>query len=419
MSSAFGVRARPRSAARALCLGVIASLGAVAPAAYAQTFTGAEVKLAVDPSIDIMKDHVSFLALQDRYDAMLGYLVMTERFAPLRYVADDGTKSARVGHRAATMIGGGWGTPHLGFMVGAWTDVIKMGPVSDMQFQGILFGGVALFGVQATYSKFEGARLNDVDPYGNFGSPKGGSDGYSYQPGAGQAQDGAGKVTDAFTLYHSSGASLVVLRDVPSMGSVKVTEVRAQLQPLAHWLDNRFGLPMIAVQKRDAARALAGDRSDAAQALTRPDALPKDPWEVEVGSDDLLEQGIRAHLVGRVSPEVKFGSAELGAYRDIENLTVAARTFAFARDDRPQLSLDAFARYSIVPPGKESLGFPFAVAASYSFNSPDSTTFVPLPYAHVFGLQIIVGAPDLAKPVVPIVRPKKTPDDAGGRRGAR
>ncbi|MEB2312438.1 MAG: hypothetical protein OZ921_04650 [Sorangiineae bacterium] len=400
-------------------LGALTSPLVVASEARAQAYTGSEVKLAVDPSIDIMKDHVSFLALQDRYDAMLGYFVLTERFSPLRYVSDDGTKTSRVAHRAGEMIGGGYGTPQLGFMAGAWIDWIRVGPGPSSQFQGIIFGGVALYGFQATYSSFQSQQL-ELDPFGNFGDRKGGSSGYTYRPGAGEAEHAFDRVTDAFTVYHSSGASLVVLRAETPTGASYVSDVRAQLQPLKQWLDDEFGLPIIAVQKLDPARALADARTSGAQALTQPDTL-RAPWEIELGSDNLLNQGIRAHVLGRVSPTVSFRSAELGVYRDIDALTVAARTFAFSRDDRAHLSLDAFARYSILPPGKESLGFPVAVAASYSYDSPDASTFIPLPYAHVFGLQIIVGAPDIAKPVVPIVRPKKpdSDDDARTTRGGR
>jgi len=408
-----------RNLCSALCLAAAATLLMVAPAVEAQPFTGSEVKLAVEPSIDIMKDHVSFLALQDRYDTMLGYLVMTGRFAPLRYVSDDGTKTSRVGARAGEMLGGGYGTPTLGFMVGAWIDWIKVGPESDSQLQGILFGGVAFYGVQATYSALQAQQLGNVDPYGNFGDQKGGSDGYTYRPGAGKAEHAFDTVTGAFTFYHTSGASLVIMRAETDTGSSYVSDVRAQLQPLEHWLDEQVGLPMVAVQKLDGRRGLGEGRADVAQTVTRPDSQTSDPWEIELGSDDLFGQGIRAHLLGRVSPKVSFRSAELGAYHDYDDLTVAARSYAFVRDDRAQLSVDTFARYSILPPGEESLGFPVAAAVSYSFNSPDATTFVPLPYAHVFGLQLIIGAPDIAKPIVPIVRSKQRSDDASTHRGER
>lgn len=401
---------------------IFATLLGFTTSALAQTRTGAEVKLAVDPSIDILKDHTAFQAQQDRYDAMLGYLVMTERFSPLKFALDDGTKVSRVGHRAATMIGGGYGsTSTAGFYVGAWTDWITMGPSGNDAVQGLLFGGVALYGFQASYSYFLKQRLNGIDAYGNFGDGKGGVPYYSYIPGGGSYEDQIEGSKDAIALYHTSGASLVVVRDTKATGGSKVSEVRAQLQPLQRWLPRDFGLPMIAVQKLDEARAFARDTRDFARAISQPGKLLEstaqqqrqqvpskgDPYEVEVGGDDLFDMGVRAHALVRVYPDPAFRRGELGAYRDIDDFTVALRSFAFMRDDSLSLSLDSFVRWSIVPPGEEELGFPFAVAASYSFNSPESTTFVPLAHAHVFGVQLVLGAPDLAKPIVPIVREKK------------
>lgn len=44
------------------------------------------------------------------------------------------------------------------------------------------------------------------------------------------------------------------------------------------------------------------------------------------------------------------------------------------------------------------------VALSYSYNSPDNTTFLAIPQAHVFGVQIALGPSEMANPLVPLVR---------------
>ena len=375
--------------------------------AAAQTYTGAQVKAAIEPSVDILKDHVAFLAQQDRYDSMLGYFVFTDRFSPMRFASDDGSRTRGIGNRVSMQVGGGFGsTTTFGMYGGAWMDAVTMGPDANSTYQGILFIGAAVYGFQLTYAAFVKDEFSGVDPYGNFGAPKGGVHYYSYVPGGGIYKDQVGGAKDTFMAYHSSGASLVVVRDTPPTGGPTVREVRAQLQPLKNWLDARVGLPVIAFQKLSAAKAY-GDFSNLASTSVEPPSTGLgDPYELEFGSDDVGHLGIRAHALFRVSPTASFRRAELGAYHDFGPLTVAMRSFAFNVGGTVNLSADAFARVAVNPVGKKGeLGWPFYVSASYSYNSPESATFVPLPKAQVFGLQMVLGVPELAKQVVPIVRP--------------
>jgi hypothetical protein len=399
---------------------VVASTLATIPA-RAQTYTGAEVKAATDSSLDVMKDHVQFQATQDRYDAMLGYFAFTDRFAPMKFANADGTKTSKVANRAATMIGGGYGsTSKFGVYVGAWSDIITIAPGknADPALQGYVFGGLAAYGFQASYGGFVSDKLQGLDPYGNFNPQGGANAGYTYVPGAGYSVSTPGAAKDAISVYHTSGASLILIRrNYPSEpGSpTKFGEVRAQLQPLKQWLDEKFGLPIVAVQQlKSDIDAYSSPKQIVANAVAPTVDSVKKPIEVEFGSDNLLASGIRAHAVMRFSPSGFRARAELGAYHDFPWGTAAFRSFLFARDTQVNASLDAFAQWSIIPasPPGESLGFPIAVAASYSFNSPESDTFVPLPYAHVFGAQVIIGVPDVAKRLVPIVRAKREAKDA-------
>lgn len=382
--------------------------------AAGQTYTGPEVKAAVDPSIDILKDQVSFMSIQDRYDAVLGYASMTVRFAPMRFAHDDGTRVSAVGSRTATMFGAGFGsTSGFGVYFGAWTDVVQMGPDKNQAVQGIAFAGVSFVGFQLAYDYFLKSRFSGLDGYGNFGDSKGAVPYYSYAPGGGVYADQIGGSKDAFVAYHESGASLVVVRDTRPE-STTVSEVRAQLQPLKPWLESQYGLPIVAIQKLADWKSY-GDPTNSAQVFQKPQASSGSPYEVELGSDDLLHEGIRVHAVMRVSPTASFRRAELAKYTDFadEHATFAARAFAFHNDDGVHAGLDVYLRYAFSRAGKprqEPVGLPFAVAASYSYNSPDASTFVPLPYAHVFGVQLVLGVPDLAKPLVPIVRPKPSAD---------
>jgi hypothetical protein len=298
--------------------------------------------------------------------------------------------------------------------------LIAIGPSSGnrLSFQGIAFAGVGLFGAQGTYSRFVGQRLDGLDMYGNFTTT---SDTSSRYEGPGRADIGS-KSTDVFTLDHESGASLIALRAELPTGKTILSDVRAQFQPLKDWIQEwtraKVGLPMVAVQKlRDNIRELnrppvtpsqpvAGEAAPAAP--TRPE-VPT--YEFELGGDDLLGIGLRVHSTTEISPKFRFARAEAGFYHDIGEgagaITVAARSFVFNRGGHLEGSVDSFARIAILPVGEESVGFPIHAAISYSFNSPDAGTFLPVPNAHVFGYQLIIGLPDIARPLVPIIRPKE------------
>lgn len=45
------------------------------------------------------------------------------------------------------------------------------------------------------------------------------------------------------------------------------------------------------------------------------------------------------------------------------------------------------------------------LALSYSYNSPDSGTFLPIPDVHVIGFQIVYGPVEMARPLLPIMPP--------------
>jgi len=43
------------------------------------------------------------------------------------------------------------------------------------------------------------------------------------------------------------------------------------------------------------------------------------------------------------------------------------------------------------------------MTVSYSYNTPDSATFLPIPNAHVAGVQWIYGRPEMGRPLVPLL----------------
>jgi hypothetical protein len=102
-----------------LSVGSLGALGLLwAGEVHAQTLNGPQVARAVDQSLDIMKDHVTFLTLQDRYDAALGYFAFTHKLAPLRIAFNDGSSTTNFGHRVTFM--GGLGLARSASLRSSW-----------------------------------------------------------------------------------------------------------------------------------------------------------------------------------------------------------------------------------------------------------------------------------------------------------
>ncbi|MBI3205805.1 MAG: hypothetical protein HYZ29_29990 [Myxococcales bacterium] len=376
-------------------------------AAHAQPYTGQQLFEGANRSIDVLKDHVQFLSVQDRYDAALGYLVYTHRAAPVRLALNDGRTPRGVIQRGGVMTGLGFGSPRrFSLFGGAWIDIVQASAGEGFQpsggGEGILFLGAGFAGFQLTYGSFQHHDLPQRDAFGNFATePDGG--------GAGTSEDSKPWLQQFVTMYHETGASLVVTWSKVT-GETRLTEVRAQLQPLRRWLDREAGLPMVAVQRWSELKDNYGDYSspstDTGTLASAPDEGT--PYEVELGSDDLLGIGLRAHAFTQIAPKVVFRRFEAAIYRDVGKLTLAGRTTGFYRDQRIEGSVDlqGLVRVNGDPkPGK--VGWPISVGAAYSYNTPDGSTFLPLPRAHVFGGQFILGVPDIAKSVVPIIRAKE------------
>jgi hypothetical protein len=385
----------------------------VAKTADAQTYTLHQVDEALAESLDIMKDHVRFLATQDQYDTSLAYYALTYRVAPVRLATNDGQTGRTAFMRLNQNIGVGFGRPRdFSVFGGAWVDIVGGNVPGTFEGQqvaanGLLFLGLGLHGFQLTYGELARAPFTH-DLFGNFPTTEA------------QGEAGGEGRTQAFSAYHSTGASLVVIRTMIE-DEWKLAEVRAQLQPLTRWAGKTAGLPMIAVQKLAGFHSYYGDvqgdptRPSDAQSADLAGTFPstETPYELEFGSDDLFGEGLRAHLVTRVSPSFALRRGELGWYRDVDRFTFAGRATAFSRADSAQFSGDTFVRFALGTPKRHTIGWPVSVSASYSYNSPETLTFLPLPYAHVFGFQFIVGVPETGKPVVPIVRATEDFDEGG------
>ncbi|MBI4815152.1 MAG: hypothetical protein HY791_02765 [Deltaproteobacteria bacterium] len=213
-------------------------------------------------------------------------------------------------------------------------------------------------------------------------------------------------------------------------------EKLAQRLGLSPWLTPLLGLARYAAGV-DYYRDLAEGAETVADAGRAPSA-----YEVQLGVDDLFQLGLGLKAGAQVSPTPLRRLAQLefhnGFYVDITEHTSASvvgglRALIFRRGARYVPSTDAYLALGLSAAfGEEAsssneleeVGEPdsnwrvrpaasYWVTASYSYNSPDSVTFFPIPDAHVIGLQLVVGALELARPLVPIVSPRKDKPDSG------
>lgn len=407
------------------------------PAAAAE-FVGSEVGTSVKRSIDIIQDHLQLEQTQHRYERILWYFGYTHRWAPGKVVFDDGKRVSGNLNRAQMSLGGGFGSyDSFGIIFGAQLDFVQMignfgeraGGLRAAPGQSLLYVGAVGQGFQFTVGQMQNqmsARGLPLDAYGNYtanpdAGHRAGTPRYIAFPDEG---DDSAFISTLFTGYHESGAFFAVNYENETGGRRgRIGEARFNFQPLKQYLPDLAGLPTFGIAKLDkfkryygeALDSKSGKQLDAQPEVRDPAGIParnsQDPYETEFGTDDALGIGARIRVIAQVRPEVTFRRADFGIVH-IENLgkrfelVAAARAIAFKRDASYDAAVDSFALIGIPPfkRGPDRMGWPFHFGVSYSYNSPDGSTFLPIPHAHVFGFQIVVGAPETSKPLIPIVK---------------
>ncbi len=238
--------------------------------ARAQTFRGDATYEATKRSIDVVGSHLVFLQTQARKQDLLEYYGFTLRWAPGRFEYSDGQRAAGTLARGQQNFGAGVGDVLGGFFAGAQVDAVTAfsrqgGDWRATGYEGMVFAGGAVGGVQATLG-YLGTLTTpqdfDIDATGGFRVPREGGEA-GRRPGAPEL--GGADVASNFLLLSahegSSGAFLsasfgeypVLRAEQTGAGTVtryvgverRLSEVRANLQPLEHHLPEDFGLPMI------------------------------------------------------------------------------------------------------------------------------------------------------------------------------
>lgn len=425
---------------RALGLALSATVLVAAPSALGETiFTGPGIYESTKRSMDIIGSHLLLLQAQNEHRKLLSYIGVTSRWAPGHFLLNDGRQAAGTVGRSRLNLGFGLGgLESWGVFAGADMDFVHLSLPVGWAGQSYLFAGLAVADLQITFASMQnltGQRAFARDVYGNFQATadRGGGGGLPFRPGTprGIAYPGDDSLWlhEVLSVYEDRTGAFAALvwantpvydetdgpagpRSVFVESRYRLSEARLNLQPLRQLLPRDFGLPMLGFsrldplkdyyQQADAYRALATDPGTSA---APSEANSSAPYEIELGSDDVLAGGLRIHVVQELSPSVKFRRGELGVVEEYplgggRTFRFGARGVTYSRGDALTLSWDSYVQVAPLT----GYGSKLHLAASYSYNSPDSTTFIPIPDAHVFGFQVVFGVPETSRPLIPLIR---------------
>lgn len=162
-------------------------------------------------------------------------------------------------------------------------------------------------------------------------------------------------------------------------------------------------------------------RQDAAREQKPPPQNDKGIVEIPLLADHIAKLGFIGRIVLQAYPKPLPRLAEIGylhAGNEVASFVphVGARAKVFRRGDEAAFSCDAYAGFFFMTSRstQEHEGRGFSVFGHYSYNSPDASTFVPLPDSHVIGLQLVWGNPAALAPPIPSVRVPKSATYEGG-----
>lgn len=284
-------------------------------------------------------------------------------------------------------------------------------------------GWVAQFGVHYTASQM------DADGIGRLSScTKEGfcAQGINQRPGAplGNAvrRESTSLTNKLIILENASGYSVGALfgsyEQLQAWGERRAKTELASLRALAqpnNLLPRAVGLIGAGITTYAPDIDYYGDRiKEARAAVARGQSVPtssKTMVEVPFVGDRLAGTGALARLVVQGYPSPNFRLAEAGyVFQGDETASflpqAGARAKVFRRGDGVTGSTDIFAGFFWVfsQSNRAQQGRGLSMYLTYSYNSPDSSNFVPLSDAHVLGAQIVFGNPSAMPPPVPSVK---------------
>lgn len=400
----------------------------LAKPASAQTYYGPEVSALARQSVDVMKMHTYAMRAQLALDRAPMYLELTFRGTPARFQFDDGRTLKAGLSRLGFGTGIGFGKPRTGVagFLGAQGDYAY---VSDFPVlftrpkefrsgtqQLMLYGGLSVVGFQVSggilaRTGFTGLNRQGFFTAGNGAGVRPGAPPDAIAGGASDSQEEQTSVAPfvSFTQAEGITAGLSFAR-IKQEAATRLAALRTEVAPerLAKSLSDAFipGLGFdhfaqgidyygdtFAQMKSIAERNAAGLPAVSTDSISVPATSL-----IPVSLYDIAQTGLSFRSVTQVSPNALFRQAGLSyVFRYEQLFRTAARADLFKRGDGFTGSFEA---YAAVAPAD---GFPAWITVSYSYNTPDASTFLPIPNAHVLGIQWVFGPPEMARPLVPLM----------------
>jgi hypothetical protein len=290
----------------------------------------------------------------------------------------------------------------------------------------VLFAGAAYQGIAVELGYFVSGFTIDSDVSGRLAScpDLSGCGGMTQRPGSpfpsGPTTENINRTSYLLNLETAKGYSLGILfggvDELTATGERIVKDRLAALRALAQPYDlvsRDIGLLGAGLNVLAPEVDYYGDRvPDLRKAAERGVPPPVEDGgnivEFPIVGDHLANTGALARLIVQAAPSPLFRLLEVGyAYEgDPSGKLVpqaGVRAKLFRRADAHVPSWDAYAGGLWVlrkgEPDAEGRGL--SAYVSYSYNSPDSLTFLPIPDAHVVGLQLVYGNPIALPPPVP------------------
>lgn len=428
------------------------ALLAIPRAALAETYYGPEIAGLARQTVDVMKLHQHVIQQQLALDETPAFFELTIRSMPATFQFDDGAKMKAGLSRLGLSTGAGFGKPSTGFagFIGLQVDAVAstqfpnpfVGTTEGEGFdygQGLIYVGLAAHGFQATYGlMMSGDQAGGLNPQGYFTRHNSGyRDGTPTDVYPTSELSYSHFITFTQAEGFSLGATLAEATSHADVDSLEndVTEyflaaLHAEFAPAKLMerleLRERLGIPGIGLDRyaaqidywgdhyhemRSRAESIANMGQLAGSAKQSAVDIGNETWEIPIFLDDIAGTGLRARIIPQVRPTVKLRAVE-GSYRyQADRLKVGARSFAFQRGKKLTGSAEGylafqpeFFKYMSV------LGVPW-MTVSYSYNTPDAATFLPIPNAHVVGMQWIYGRPEMGRPLVPLLAQHQRGED--------
>jgi len=366
------------------------------------TISGEEYKNAVISSIDILSAHMQILRAQNQYENALSYFSMTYRTAPANFKINDGSTRNGTITRFLFPLGFGFGSPKsFCFFAGTNMDWVMTKGNNGFGYntvEALMHAGVGFYNFQFTAGKLYEPKIA-LDGNGEFASVK-----KEVNAEGLKDQSNNGKL---FTLYHKTGVYFsAVFSDVdefnytterPETKTWQLQEFKFNIQPLKQYLPDAAGLPFVDIVKLSPFKKYYNEYSNFYNnGLTNVDSerepKKKDQYELTLGSDNLLSNGIHCAVTLNRKTGVSFRKAELAyVYYTDKSFVFGSRAMVFMNNTNPKFSFDSFCLIS--------MGENAHLGISYSYNCPDNTTFLPLPELHTIGVQLAFGKRETSKAI--------------------